>query len=437
MSSAASRRSNGRLTVKASSSSDGPVLEAAVPQGVHARRVHATVFTRRSDPPLAGRPGLDAEPPQADEAGRVLVAEAVARVVGGELVVVEAVRAAATGHDAAAGLEVQAHLTGDELLARVDERVEGLLQRREPEAVVDELRVARLDPGLLPVEVALEADRLEILVGEDQRQARRALVGLPALDADPAVLDHVDAPPPVGTDDVVQGIDDLQHAEPLRRRSRPARPARSRSPRRAARWPAASSSTTRPGGGTAHGSSISPHSMARPQRLSSIEYTFSFVAEIGMSVAVGVEDRLLAGHAPAPHGRDHLEVGGEGPGRHLEAHLVVALAGAAVGDRVGAVGPRRGHEVLHDHRPRQRRHQRVAALVERVRLRARERRTPRRTRRGRRRRPRRRAPAASARSRSTSQSSDACPTSTASAMTSTPISSIIQRTATLVSRPPL
>ena len=38
-----------------------------------------------------------------------------------------------------------------------------------------------------------------------------------------------------------------------------------------------------PGGGTAHGSSISPHSMARPQRLSSIEYTFSFVAMIGMS----------------------------------------------------------------------------------------------------------------------------------------------------------
>src|SRR5207248_8014438 len=37
-----------------------------------------------------------------------------------------------------------------------------------------------------------------------------------------------------------------------------------------------------PGGGTRHGSSISPHSIARPQRLSSIEYTFSFVAVMGM-----------------------------------------------------------------------------------------------------------------------------------------------------------
>ena len=33
----------------------------------------------------------------------------------------------------------------------------------------------------------------------------------------------------------------------------------------------------------AHGSSISPHSIARPQRLSSIEYTFSFVAVRGTS----------------------------------------------------------------------------------------------------------------------------------------------------------
>jgi hypothetical protein len=38
-----------------------------------------------------------------------------------------------------------------------------------------------------------------------------------------------------------------------------------------------------PGGGTFQGSSISPHSMARPQMLSSIEYTFSFVATMGMS----------------------------------------------------------------------------------------------------------------------------------------------------------
>ena len=211
------------------------------------------------------------------------MAEAVGGVVGGELVVVEAVRAAPAGDLAAAGLEAQAHLAGDELLARVDERVEGLLQRREPEAVVDELGVAGLDAGLLPVEVALEADRLEVLVGHDERQAGRALVGLPALDADPAVLDHVDAAPAVGADDGVQPLDDLEHRRAARRRLDAGTPCSK--PMTTSRGSVAVGlvSSHTPGGGTAHGSSISPHSMARPQRLSSIEYTFSFVAGIGIS----------------------------------------------------------------------------------------------------------------------------------------------------------
>ena len=42
------------------------------------------------------------------------------------------------------------------------------------------------------------------------------------------------------------------------------------------------------------------------------------------------------------------------------------LPGAAVGHGVGAVLGGRGHEVLHDHRPGQRGHERVATLVERV-----------------------------------------------------------------------
>jgi hypothetical protein len=68
-----------------------------------------------------------------------------------------------------------------------------------------------------------------------------------------------------------------------------------------------------------------------------MEYTFSLVAWIGMLVVVGVVDRVLAGHPPAPDRGEHLEVGGQGPGGHLEADLVVALAGAAVGD--GGLAP--------------------------------------------------------------------------------------------------
>ena len=110
---------------------------------------------------------------------------------------------------------MEAHLAGDVALALGDEGVERLLERAEPEPVVDELGVPRLEARLLPLEVALEADPLEVAVGEDQRQAGRALVGLTALDADPAVLDHVDAAPAVRADDVVEALDHAEHAERL------------------------------------------------------------------------------------------------------------------------------------------------------------------------------------------------------------------------------
>ncbi len=83
---------------------------------------------------------------------------------------------------------------------------------------------------------------------------------------------------------------------------------------------------------------------------------------------VGELDAVGAGQAPHAHRRHHVEVGREDARRHLEAHLVVALAGATVTDRVGPVPARRRDEVLDDDRPRQRRHQRVLAFVERVRL---------------------------------------------------------------------
>ena len=50
----------------------------------------------------------------------------------------------------------------------------------------------------------------------------------------------------------------------------------------------------------------------------------------------------------------------------VEADLVVALAGAAVGDRVGAFALGDLDEQLRDQRPRERRGQRVGALVERA-----------------------------------------------------------------------
>ena len=81
----------------------------------------------------------------------------------------------------------------------------------------------------------------------------------------------------------------------------------------------------------------------------------------------GVVDRLRTGQAhPDPHRGDHLQTGIEGMDGDIEADLVVALAGAAVGDRVGPLARGNLHEELGDERSGQRGRQRVDALVQRV-----------------------------------------------------------------------
>src|SRR5947209_16638915 len=112
---------------------------------------------------LPGGPRLHAQAPQAHEPLGVLVPEAVGGLVGRQVVVVEADLAAAAGDEATArDLTLEAHLTGDEALALVHEGIERLLERREPEAVVHQLGVARLEPGLLMGQVAFEREVFEV-----------------------------------------------------------------------------------------------------------------------------------------------------------------------------------------------------------------------------------------------------------------------------------
>ena len=85
-------------------------------------------------------------------------------------------------------------------------------------------------------------------------------------------------------------------------------------------------------------------------------------------VLARVGDLLLAAHLPLAHRGDQLQLRVERRDRRLDPNLVVALAGAAVGDRVAARLARVLDRELGDQRPPERREQRIAAAVERVRL---------------------------------------------------------------------
>lgn len=83
-------------------------------------------------------------------------------------------------------------------------------------------------------------------------------------------------------------------------------------------------------------------------------------------VLLGERDRLLPRPRVIAHRGQHLEIRCQRSESDLEADLVVALAGAAVRDDAAAVLAGRGHQVLDDQRPADRRHQRVAVHVEGV-----------------------------------------------------------------------
>ena len=82
------------------------------------------------------------------------------------------------------------------------------------------------------------------------------------------------------------------------------------------------------------------------------------------TAALAVGDRFLAAHPPLPGRGQHLEFGRQGTDGHIEAHLVVALAGAAMGHRIGTHLPGHLHQPPGDQRAGQGGGQRIATLVE-------------------------------------------------------------------------
>src|SRR6516162_5086318 len=101
-------------------------------------------------------------------------------------------------------VELEPHHPLDTLLALVDQRLQHLALRRKPEAVVDQLGVARHQLVLQMRGTAVEGQALDPAMCGLQDRAARCLVNTARLHANKAVLDEIEPPDAVLTADLVQ-----------------------------------------------------------------------------------------------------------------------------------------------------------------------------------------------------------------------------------------
>src|SRR3569833_3092671 len=122
--------------------------------------IAAASAARERIPPLAERPQPQLVEP--DEAfGVLLVVGALVVLEGDERRGVERGRARPAGDDNVALVQLEPHFALDQLLRLVDQRLEHLAFRREPEAVVDQFGIARHQLVLEMAGAAVERERLD------------------------------------------------------------------------------------------------------------------------------------------------------------------------------------------------------------------------------------------------------------------------------------
>ena len=99
--------------------------------------------------------------------------ERVAGVVGRQPLVVQRIGGLATDDMTVALEQLEAHDTGHSLLNLLHERVEGLAQRREPQAVVNQIGIVAADKPREALEVPGDDQLLQLLVSGVEQQSRR------------------------------------------------------------------------------------------------------------------------------------------------------------------------------------------------------------------------------------------------------------------------
>ena len=249
-----------------------------------------------------------------------------------------------------------------------DKRVKGVAKRAEPEPVVDHLRPLLGDDIFEPRDLLRQRDVFQRLVRLQEQHRGRRFVDLARLDADQPVLEMIDAADAVFPAHPVQGRHQIQGRDWLAVE-------RDRNSFFEAnldigRLVGALARVAGPGVDVFR--RLSPRILehacldrAAPQVL---------VRRVGragrgrnLDAVLGrVVDLVVAVHAPLAHRRDHLQVGCERSGRHVEAHLVVALARASMRYRLGAFATRDLDHHGRDQRPAKRGRQRILLFIDRT-----------------------------------------------------------------------
>src|SRR5947208_2724196 len=129
---------------------------------------------------------------QADKALGVALVINLVFLEGDVREAVEAVRRLAPDDLRQPLIELQPHPAFDLFLALVDRRLQHLALGREPEAVVDQLGIARHQLVLEMRRAAVEAEALDAAMRRQQDRAARGLVDAARFHADKAVLDEIE-----------------------------------------------------------------------------------------------------------------------------------------------------------------------------------------------------------------------------------------------------
>src|SRR6185437_15539647 len=322
------------------------------------------LFPQRLRQPQAQRVELD-------ETSRVPLIVDLVFLEGDVREAIEALRRFAPDDPRRTLVELQPYRALDMFLALVDQRLEHLALGREPEAVIDQLGIARHQLVLQMRGVAVERDAFDAAMRGMEDGAARRLVNAARLHADEAVLDQIEPADAMLAAELV---------EPRQQRRRRQRLAVDRNRvtvleldldifrlvgrglgRDAAAIDELLGLDPRVFEHFAFGRNVQQVGVGRERRLAAL------VARDRNLMFLGVLDQFgPRGQIPFAPRRDHLDVGLQRVIGQLEPNLIVAFAGRAMRHRVGADLLRDLDLALGDQRPRDRGAEEILPLIQRV-----------------------------------------------------------------------